>query len=346
MFKFLRERREREVLTQCEAELERTQRAKAAFVNSPRDLATRALLERAKAEDLAEHPTIKRLDFLQRLLAGLATEIGDRAIPAFIAEARALGLIETDAVQLLIEHQRMQMLAEHGPEVIERTANALERWTEIQGLKQARHYADLERVLLEFVDSVERENQKGGIATTAYWELAVLYRKLKRRSDEIAILERFEKQAHGPGAMPRKLLERLMKLSGRTIPLPPKPVYDPRPRPRRHNFMAIVGESHRQDVLRAALETHGTAENAVVATLECEPQNEFDANAVAVKIGGQLVGYLSRDVAKRFRPFIAASPIMPVTCKSTLMGGTADKPSIGLVLDFSSVYLLRDDPAF
>ena len=70
------------------------------------------------------------------------------------------------------------------PEVSDRPAtgdNALERWTEIQGLKQARQYADLERVLLEFVDSVERDNQKGGIATSAYWELAVLYRKLKRK---------------------------------------------------------------------------------------------------------------------------------------------------------------------
>ena len=81
-----------------------------------------------------------------------------------------------------------------------------------------------------------------------------------------------------------------------------------------------------------------------VATLECEPENEADANAVAVKIGGQRVGYLESDVAKRFRPFIAASPT-PVICKATLSGGTEDKPSIGIVVDFSPVYLLRDDPA-
>jgi hypothetical protein len=125
MFKFLRERRQREVLSQCGAELERTQRANAAFANSPRDLATRAaLLERAKTEDLADHPTIKRLAFLQRLLT--ATEIEDGAVPAFIAEARALGLTETDAVRRLIEHQRMQALAQYGPEVIERTASGHE----------------------------------------------------------------------------------------------------------------------------------------------------------------------------------------------------------------------------
>jgi hypothetical protein len=473
MFKFLRERRQRKVLTLCEAELERTQKAYAKFVNTPGDLATRAaLLEQATAEDLTEHPIIKRLEFLQRLLAGLATAIEDSAIPAFIEEARALGLTETDGIRLLIEHQRMQMLAAHGPEVIERTATghtvflrcqvehkrqtgtlevrndgltfvseaALEIpwstvvhvaktryndgeaiaiqegkrrtatkfvffgrgseyacevilqtwkrsrpdpipgispgrsgpspstlgtlptngpggevggmadtrdwWTEIQGLKQTRQYADLERVLLELVDSEEHDSHTmgDGVAPAAYWDLAVLYRKLKRTADEIAILERFEKQTHAPGAMPRKLLERLMKVSGRTIPLPPKPVYDPRPRPRQHNFMAVVGESYRQDVLRAALETHGHAENAVMATLECEPENQADANAVAVKVGGQLVGYLERDVAERFRPFIAVSPT-PVICKATLRGGTEDKPNIGIVVDFSPVYLLRDDPA-
>jgi hypothetical protein len=530
MFKFLRERRQREVLTLFEAELARTQKAYAVYA-TPHDLATQAaLLERATAEDLAEHPTIKRLEFLHRLLAGLVTGIEDSAIPAFLDEARALGLTETDGIRLLLEQQRKQALAaipptpppapvsatpqipyrdrddeaweryedreidgayswtydgttvhysdnswqyhepdtnrpkaiderfynelspdhvarllakgrvrrhleqaahvaymrrkhshearaladlltrqcievnpkrcswtvfdwraklliEQGatanaiavlkqgldvcredpgperllkalqkaerptaprrkkPEVIDRPAtghNALERWTEIQGLKQARQYADLERVLLEFVDSVERDDQKGGIATAAYWELAVLYRKLKRKSDEVAILERFEKHPHGPGALPRKLLERLMKVSGRTIPLPPKPVYDPRPR--QHNFMAVVGESFRQDVLRAALETHGHAEHAVLATLECEPENEADANAVAVKIGGQLVGYLASDVAERFRPFIAASAT-PVICQATLRGGTEDKPHIGIVVDFSPVYLLRDDPA-
>jgi hypothetical protein len=349
MFKFLRERRQREVLTLCELELARTQRPYAVFA-TPHDFATQAaLLERATAADLTEHPIIKRLAFLHRLLAGLATGIEDSAIPAFIDEARALGLTETDGIRLLLEQQCKQALAEHGPAVIERTATGHHAdtrglWTEIQGLKQTRQYADLECVLLELVASEEHLSQtKGnGVATGPYWDLAVLYRKLKRTSDEIAILERFEKQTHGPGAMPRKLLERLMKVSGRTIPLPPKPVYDPRPR--RHNFMAIVGESYRQDVLRAALETYGNAENAVVATLECEPQNEFDANAVVVKIGDQPVGYLSRDVAERFRPFIAVSPT-PVTCKATLRGGTEDKPHIGLVLDFSPVHLLRDDPA-
>ena len=119
MFKFLRERRQREVLTLCEAELARTQKPYAVFA-TPRDLATQAaLLERATAEDLAEHPTIKRLEFLHRLLEGLATGVEDSAIPAFIDEARALGLTETDGIRLLLEQQRKQALAATSPKVAE-----------------------------------------------------------------------------------------------------------------------------------------------------------------------------------------------------------------------------------
>jgi hypothetical protein len=37
--------------------------------------------------------TIQRLDFLQRLLSGLATEIPDSDVPGFIAEARSLDMV-------------------------------------------------------------------------------------------------------------------------------------------------------------------------------------------------------------------------------------------------------------
>jgi hypothetical protein len=50
MFKFLSEQRQREILNLCEAELLRTQKANAQFVNGPRDLSARAeLLKRARA---------------------------------------------------------------------------------------------------------------------------------------------------------------------------------------------------------------------------------------------------------------------------------------------------------
>jgi hypothetical protein len=50
----------------------------------------------------------------------------------------------------------------------------------------------------------------------------------------------------------------------------------PAPMPMPTQLHAVVGESHRQDVLRAALETHGNAENAVLVTLECEAENAVD----------------------------------------------------------------------
>jgi hypothetical protein len=215
-------------------------------------------------------------------------------------------------------------------------------WTEIQGLKQARQYSDLECVLLALLDSIEIQSRTEVVGVTAagYWELAVLYRKLNRKVDEIALLERFERQQHAPGAMPRRLLGRLAKLTGRDIQLPPKPVFQPRARS--HDFMAVVGESHRQEALRSALEACG---REVRATLECEPANAYDSNAVAVKIDGKHVGYLERDVAKRFRSFIATVS-KPVECSARLTGGTTDKPSIGVVLDFSPIYALRDGQAF
>jgi len=71
-----------------------------------------------------------------------------------------------------------------------------------------------------------------------------------------------------------------------------------------------------------------------------EPTNPYDTNAVRVEIDGRHVGYLARDVAKRFAPFVASA--QPITCQPELHGGTPDKPSIGVVLDFTAVYELRE----
>jgi hypothetical protein len=119
MFGF-KARRQREILTSCEAELERTRRADARFVNSPRDLAERgALLERAFTNDLRDNPTVRQLDFLQRLLTGLATSIPDDDVQGFIDEAVALALADTDGVQRLVVWRLMQELAARGPEPID-----------------------------------------------------------------------------------------------------------------------------------------------------------------------------------------------------------------------------------
>ena len=68
--------------------------------------------------------------------------------------------------------------------------------------------------------------------------------------------------------------------------------------------LEVVGESNYQPTLWAAC--GGTIgdriRHNVVAVLVPEPQNAYDADAIAVQIDGTTVGYLSRDTAVRYRP--------------------------------------------
>jgi hypothetical protein len=79
--------------------------------------------------------------------------------------------------------------------------------------KQQEDYEEDINLLLKVVDKEEREIKRGagGVAPACYQQLAIIYRKLKRYDDEVAILKRFQKQPHSPGALPPKLAERLEK---------------------------------------------------------------------------------------------------------------------------------------
>lgn len=68
-------------------------------------------------------------------------------------------------------------------------------------------------LLLEIVDAIEREAAayNDGVAPWYYEQLAILYRKQKRFADEVAILERYDRQLKAAGARPAKLAERLGK---------------------------------------------------------------------------------------------------------------------------------------
>lgn len=61
----------------------------------------------------------------------------------------------------------------------------------------------------------EREGGGRGVAPWYYEQLAIVYRKMKRPADELAVLERYESQPKAPGAGPAKLAKRLAKLRGR-----------------------------------------------------------------------------------------------------------------------------------
>lgn len=83
----------------------------------------------------------------------------------------------------------------------------------VEQLVQEKKYEDAIKLLLTLVDATEKEAKKAGegVAPWYYEKLAVIYSKQKRYEDEVAILERFEGQPKSPGALPKKLTERLIK---------------------------------------------------------------------------------------------------------------------------------------
>jgi len=89
---------------------------------------------------------------------------------------------------------------------------------EVQRLRDIGDQEAAVALLLEIVAATEAESQSEGfgVAPAAYESLAVIYRQRKDQAAEIAILERYARQMHAPGATPSKLLERLEKLRSRT----------------------------------------------------------------------------------------------------------------------------------
>jgi hypothetical protein len=84
---------------------------------------------------------------------------------------------------------------------------------DVNCLKKSGQLEEAERLLLELVKATEEENsiENIGVAPWYYDELAKIYRKQKDYVKEVAILERYAKQRHAPGAKPAKLMERLLK---------------------------------------------------------------------------------------------------------------------------------------
>jgi hypothetical protein len=131
-------------------------------------------------------------------------------------------------------------------------------------------------------------------------------------------------------------------------------------------LLRVVGESYRQDALRAvariatdatpyldelddyALEIAETEPRRWFrAALVREPDNPVDAGAVAVHASGiGLVGYLSREDAARYRRCFesaAKSGHPALACAAMLTGGESAKRSHGVVLTFSAPgHILRD----
>lgn len=111
----------------------------------------------------------------------------------------------------------------------------------------------------------------------------------------------------------------------------------------------VVGEAYRDDEVIAVIGRRPKVDEEIelreLATLIPEPDNPYDKNAISVRIKGHLVGYMSKDDAKHYKPYvdrIVASGHVPVTSASiwaVLRDGYNGKPRF-----FSNVRLALSEP--
>jgi tetratricopeptide (TPR) repeat protein len=105
----------------------------------------------------------------------------------------------------------------------------------------------------------------------------------------------------------------------------------------------VVGEASYQDnlwrIVGGRHSPEGRVREEVYAVLAAEPDNPYDANAVAVWIQGLKVGYLSREDARRYRPGLLALEQQhgkPIALAGVIAGGgmRADGPGrLGVFLE-------------
>lgn len=104
------------------------------------------------------------------------------------------------------------------------------------------------------------------------------------------------------------------------------------------DHMSVVGESFYQDALRAlaARCTSGTdGQPSFEAVLVAEPDNPYDANAIAVHGPTGKVGHLSRETAERYAEsfeLLRNAGYDGGSCIGLLNGGDPDRPNYGVVL--------------
>lgn len=113
--------------------------------------------------------------------------------------------------------------------------------------------------------------------------------------------------------------------------------------------LEVVGEAYRDDEVIAVIGRRPKVDEEVelreIATLIPEPDNPYDKNAVSVRIKVHLVGYMSKDDAKRYKPVvdrIVASGHTPVTGAS--IWAVARKSYDGKPRFFSNVRLALGEP--
>jgi len=104
----------------------------------------------------------------------------------------------------------------------------------------------------------------------------------------------------------RRINLRLRTVSPRA---PSPPVAPPPPRP-----ASVVGEQYHQEALERVLKKATTTQSVYQhGHLVPEPENAYDANAVAVIVGGERIGYMNRETAALYSPVLQQRD-EPLTC--------------------------------
>ena len=105
--------------------------------------------------------------------------------------------------------------------------------------------------------------------------------------------------------------------------------------------LEIVGESFYQDALENITggKTEDGHEMEVEALLNYDDDNPYDNKAIAVSVEGEIVGYLSRKLARQFRDRMEETgcPGESAVCKALIVGGwdrgNGDEGHFGVRLD-------------
>lgn len=97
----------------------------------------------------------------------------------------------------------------------------------------------------------------------------------------------------------------------------------------------IRGESHYQAAIRRLCGMTGMPRYQgylcpVCVDLVREPGNAYDRNALAAKVGGELVGYLGREFAAQLAPALDKHRIQVARVCGVIRGGTPEAPTLGV----------------
>ena len=115
-----------------------------------------------------------------------------------------------------------------------------------------------------------------------------------------------------------------------------------------HETLEVVGESHYQEALWEIVggRTSAPVRFEALALLIPNPDNEFDANAIEVRIDGLLVGHLPREDAAAYRPglirLMQHSEVPLVALHAVIVGGGRRGGGLG----YLGVFLSHDPSDF